>query len=297
MMKQDKKALILGFPEYEQQTQRLAQAAGLDCAPVAIHAFPDGESKLTLPPKLPEHVILCRSLDYPNAKLAELVIAAGGARDLGAKTVSLVAPYLCYMRQDKAFHPGEVVSQQVMGRCLAAYFDNVLTVDAHLHRVHKLSDAVPVKSAININATDPMAQFIQTHVDNAYLIGPDGESRQWVADIARQYHMDYGVALKQRFGDREVRVNMPDGAYEGRNIVLVDDVASTGKTLLEAAKALAVYKPASISVLVTHALFVGDAIAQLKAAGVSNIWSCDAIPHPTNAVSLAGAIAAGMGRW
>ena len=290
-------ALILGFPEYEAQARRLADAAGLSCAQVDIHRFPDGESKLTLPPDLPEHVIFCRSLDYPNDKLVELVLAAGGARDLGVEKVSLVAPYLSYMRQDKAFHPGEVVSQKIIGRCLAAWFDQLLTVDSHLHRVHKLSDAVPVKNAININATHPMARFIEAHVDNAYLIGPDGESGQWVASIANQYQMDYGVALKERFGDRDVRVQLPAGDYQGRHIVLVDDVASTGQTLLEAATALASCKPASISVLVTHALFVGDAIEQLKAAGVTNIWSCDSIPHPTNAVELASSLAAGLNEW
>lgn len=99
-------------------------------------------------------VIFYCSLDKPNNKLIELFLAAAGARDMGARTVSLVAPYLCYMRQDKAFHCGEVVSQQVIGNLLAGYFDNVITVDAHLHRVHHLADAVPVSQAVNITATD-----------------------------------------------------------------------------------------------------------------------------------------------
>lgn len=287
-------ALIIGFPEYDTQARSMAEAAGLPYAQVDIHPFPDGESKITLPSELPDHVVFCRSLDHPNAKLVELILAAAGARDLGVKTVSLVAPYLSYMRQDISFQPGEVVSQRVIGSCLAGYFDNVLTVDAHLHRVHRLVDAVPVKHAINLNATHPMARFIAQHVERAYLVGPDAESEQWVAEIARQTGMDYGVALKERLGDRDVRVSMPDGDYKGRNIVLVDDVASTGRTLLEAARALAPYQPASISVLVTHALFVGDAVEQLNAAGITNIWSCDSIPHPTNVVPLADILASNI---
>ena len=108
-----------------------------------------------------------------------------------------------------------------------------------------------------------------------------------MADIASHYQLDYGVAEKQRFGDREVVVQIPEGDYSGRDIVMVDDVASTGKTLLAAAQALRRYRPASLSVLVTHALFEDDALEQLHRAGVNNIWSCDAIPHSTNAVSLA----------
>lgn len=283
--------IVLGFPEYAAQAQRFARAAGFSYARLDVHHFPDGESKLQLPAKLPDHVILCRSLDHPNDKLVELILAAAGARSLGAKSVSLVAPYLCYMRQDKAFHKGEIISQKVIGKCLADYFDSVLTVDAHLHRVHHLRDAIPIEHAVNITATEPMAHFIQQHIDRPYLIGPDGESEQWVAAIAAQHQMDYGVAQKDRYGDKEVNVHVPDGDYQKRNIILVDDVASTGKTLLGAAKALTKYKPASLSVLVTHALFVDDAIPQLRKAGVTNIWSCDSIPHPTNAVWLADILA------
>lgn len=286
-----KPAIVISFPECQEQAQRFASAAGLPCSTFELHHFPDGESELQLPASLPDQVILYRSLDRPNDKLVELILAAAGARNMGAKVVSLIAPYMCYMRQDKAFHAGEVVSQKIIGRLLADYFDSVLTVDAHLHRVHKLADAIPVAQAINITATDPMAHFLQQHVQRPYLIGPDSESEQWVAAIAAHYKMDYGVALKERYGDREVNVHVPHGDYQGRNIVLVDDVASTGITLLEAARALAEYQPASLSVLVTHALFVDDAIPQLRQAGVTNIWSCDSILHSTNAVQLANILA------
>ena len=279
-------SLLLGFPEYDAQARRLAEAAGMEYACIDIHRFPDGESKLTLPPKLPCNVVLCRSLDNPNAKLVELVLAAGGARALGAEQLTLVAPYLAYMRQDKAFHPGEVVSQQVIGRCLAQYLDGLLTVDAHLHRVSRLDQAVPVAHAVNLNATEPMAAFLRKQFDNPFLLGPDGESVQWVSDIARHDGWDYAVATKDRLGDREVVIHMPEADFRGRDVVLVDDVASTGRTLLGAARQLQQQQPASISVLVTHALFVGDSEEQLRAAGVKHIWSCDSVPHSTNAVHL-----------
>ncbi len=283
--------LVIGFPAYTTQAQQFASAAGFPYTTLRLHHFPDAESKLQLPESLPDHVIFYCSLDRPNDKLIELILAAAGARDLGAQSVSLVAPYLCYMRQDKAFHAGEVISQKVIGKLLADYYDTVLTVDAHLHRIHSLSDAIPAQYAVNISATNPMAHFIQQHVENPYLMGPDGESQQWVADIATHYQMDYAVALKQRYGDRKVKVSVPEGNYQGRNIVLLDDIASTGKTLIGAAKALQKYHPASVSVLVTHALFVDNAIAQLKQAGIKNIWSCDSINHTTNTVKLAEILA------
>jgi len=283
--------LLLGFPEYHQQAAQLAEAASLPYQQIKIHKFPDGESQIFLPPELPKHIILCRSLDHPNQKLIELLMAAASAREQGVETISLVVPYLCYMRQDKAFHPGEVVSQPIIGKLLAQSFDHVLTVDAHLHRIDKLSDAIPVQAAVNITATDPMAHFIQNHLNNPFIIGPDAESEQWVAEIAEHFDMDYCIAAKQRLGDKSVIVTLPPANYQGRDIVIVDDVASTGKTLLATAKKVAEFKPNSISVLVTHALFVDDAINELRTAGINNIWSCDSIPHHTNKIKLADFLA------
>ena len=283
--------LILGFADYLQPARNLAEASGLPLAEVDLHPFPDGETRVRLPEALSPHVIFCRSLHRPNEKLVQLLLAAAGARTLGAKRLTLVAPYLCYMRQDKAFHPGEVVSQKIVGRWLADHFDGVLAVDAHLHRVATLGEAVPARAAVNITATQPMAAFLAARFERPMLIGPDSESRQWVAAIAARDRFDFEVGQKTRLGDRSVRITLPEADYDGRDIVLVDDVASTGRTLLEAARQLQRHRPASLSILVTHALFVGDAIEQLREAGIDNIWSCDSIPHPTNAVSLAGLLA------
>lgn len=284
-------SLVLCFPEYRERARRMADAAGFSSADVDIHHFPDGESRIRLPEKLPEKIIFCRSLNQPNEKLIELILAAATARRLGAKKITLVAPYLCYMRQDKAFHPGEAISQRIIGELLAGRFNSLITVDPHLHRVHNLQQAVPVAQAVTLSATSVMAAWLSEQLENPLLIGPDEESVQWVAAIARYNHLDYCVARKERLGDRSVRITLPDGDYSGRHIVLVDDVASTGRTLEAAARRLAPYKPATISALVTHALFFGDAQQRLHRVGVEQIWSCDTIPHPTNHLQLAELLA------
>jgi len=144
---------------------------------------------------------------------------------------------------------------------------------------------------IALSATGVMAAWLKQRLDNPLLIGPDEESVQWVAAIAKRDHLDYCVARKERLGDRNVRVTLPDGNYTGRQIILVDDVASTGRTLEMAARELLPHKPASIAALVTHALFFGDALQRLQQAGVKEIWSCDTIPHPTNRLQLAELLA------
>ncbi len=285
--------MLLAFPEYRLPARRLADAAGLPYAEVALHRFPDGEVRVRLPPALPESVILCRSLDHPDDKLVSLLLAAEGARDLGARHLTLVAPYLCYMRQDRAFHPGEVVSQRVIGGLLARYFDALLTVDPHLHRVHSLAEAVPLAEPQALSARDPIADFLREQAPGALLVGPDAESEQWVAAVARRAGLDWRVGEKTRRGDHEVSIRLK-GDFAGRSVVLVDDVASTGRTLEVAARRLYEAGAASVSAVVTHALFADDAEQRLRAAGVRALWSTDSIPHPSNVIALAPLLAAAL---
>lgn len=278
--------LVLGFPGYEDAAWRLAARAGLGHAEVAIRRFPDGESLVRVPELLPEHVVCCLSLDQPNDKLVELELAVGAARALGARRFTLVAPYLCYMRQDAAFHPGEAVSQRIVGNWLARLFDTVITVDAHLHRTHDLSAAIPVRRAVNLSAAPRIGEWVAAQGGDPLLIGPDEESAQWVGSAAAVGGYRWGVAHKERHGDRDVRVTLPDLPCAGRDILLVDDVASTGHSLAAAARQLRDRGARSIAVVVTHALFVGDALQQLQDAGVGAIHSTDSVRHPTNALPL-----------
>lgn len=280
--------MLLGFDEYKVQAEALAEALGIPCRIVQRHRFPDGENKLTLPSSLPGHVIFCRSLDHPNEKLLELLLAVKTARELGAKVVTLVAPYLCYMRQDKAFEPGEAVSQRIVGRFLADLFDNVITVDPHLHRIQYLEQVIPATRALTLSATALMADFLAERLQNPVLLGPDSEAKQWVGAVAQPNKWDYGVCEKLRSGDRQVEITLPGINLRGRDVVIVDDVASSGHTLLEASKGCLVGNARQVDVLVTHALLGDDAKQQLIRAGVRNIWSTDSVSHDSNVIPLRG---------
>ncbi|MBL1264081.1 ribose-phosphate diphosphokinase [Candidatus Methylomicrobium oryzae] len=283
--------LILAFSDYLPQAQRLAARLGLPLAEVEIHRFPDGESFVALPPDVPEHVLFCRSLNRPNDKLIELLLGARTARELGAKRLTLIAPYLCYMRQDFANRPGVAVSQRHVGRWLADLFDDVITVDPHLHRIDRLNQAIPLDHAISLNATAPLAAFLKQKFGTALLLGPDSESRQWAAALAELTGFAFQVAEKIRLGDTEVILQLPDADYRKQPVVIVDDMASTGRTLAKAAELLKEKGAAEIYAVVTHALFCGDAEHVICDAGVKTLWSTDSINHPTSCITLDGLLA------
>jgi ribose-phosphate pyrophosphokinase len=278
--------MILGFDDYESQGRELANALGWQYGLVKRHQFPDGETRITLPTSLPQHVVFCRSLDHPNQKLVELMLAAKTARELGVSRLSLVAPYLCYMRQDMAFYPGEAVSQRIVGQFLAELFDDVITVNPHLHRITALNQAIPSKQAMALSTTSVTVGFLADELTNPVILGPDSESEPWVRAVAAPNGWQYGVCQKKRKGDESISISLPEIELRDREIVFIDDIISSGQTIAVAAQACLTQNAKSVDVFITHGLFSSGAEQRIQRAGVRHIWSTDSVSHETNVVSL-----------
>ncbi|MBL8312280.1 MAG: ribose-phosphate diphosphokinase [Rubrivivax sp.] len=286
--------MLLHFADQAPAARALAAVSGLEPVEVGRHRFPDGEVRIRLPARLPERVVVYRSLHDPNEKLVELLLTAHNARALGARHLTLVAPYLAYMRQDMAFTPGEAVSQRIVGQYLASLFEAAITVDPHLHRVDSLTEAIPIAQAVALSAAGALADHIVARRERPFLIGPDEESAQWVALAAARHGLDHAICRKVRRGDRDVSVELPPCQLDGRQVVIIDDMGSTGHTLAAAARLALAAGAASIAAAVTHALFVPGAMETVRAAGVSELWSADSVGHASNAISLAPLLAAAL---
>ena len=278
---------LLHMPGNERLASGIAQRLGCDASGIDLHRFPDGESSLKIGVDVTgKDIVIACTLDRPDDKLAALLFAAALARDLGAASVGLLAPYLAYMRQDMRFHEGESVTARYFARLISTNFDWLVTVDPHLHRICTLESVYTIP-AVAVRAAPAIGAWIAQHIENPGLIGPDAESGQWVAEVARHADAPFRVLEKVRSGDRTVAVSTLDAEWIKHCApVIVDDIASTAGTLIAAAGAIDAAGGAIPVCIVVHALFAGGAYAALTAAGVERVVSCDTVAHSSNAISL-----------
>lgn len=275
------------FPESDAIARGLAAVVGGEVTPVDIHRFPDGESRIRVASSSPERAVVVCSLNDPNSKLFDVLLAADALRRRDVRHLSLIAPYLGYMRQDCAFNQGEAVSQQVMGAVLGAAFDQVVTAEAHLHRIRALSEVFPCR-ATSISAAPAIAEWLQRGGESGVVVGPDSESAPWVHAIGERAGLETLVCRKRRSGDRQVVVESPATSGPKREVAwIVDDIASSGATLEAAARALRELGFRRVNAIVVHALFEAGTPERIRAAGVETMVSTDSIPHPTNAIPIA----------
>lgn len=279
--------LIYAWPGHEPLAAALAASLAAEAGGMEVSHFPDGETYvrlLTAPAG--RRVVLACGLERPDEKSTGLYFAARTARELGARDVGMVAPYLAYMRQDARFRDGEAIASRLYARWLSDTVDWLVTLDPHLHRHAALDEiySIPTRLA---SATEAIARWIAANVAEPLVVGPDSESEQWARRIAALAGCPYLVLRKQRRGDRDVRIEMPDlAAVRGRSPVLVDDIISTGHTLATAATLLrdaGMPRPACVGV---HALFGGGAEQALISAGIERIVTCNSIAHATNAIDV-----------
>lgn len=280
------------YPGYEHPAKRLAEALGISCQPINIRSFPDGESLVRVSPSGEVALVYC-SLDHSDAKLIQLLLTVAALRDCGAAQVILIAPYLGYMRQDTAFAPGEAVSQRVIGKLIASTFDGLVTVDPHLHRTPTLEQVVPGIPSVNVAGAPPIAKALEGKVaPETILVGPDEESRAWVAAVANPLGLEMMVGAKRRIDDCLAEITLPDAPrVRGRPVLLVDDMISSGGTLAQCAEKLRAAGAVIVGAVTSHCLAGPAQIAALRDSGVVSIEATDTIPGPLAKITMAEPLA------
>jgi ribose-phosphate pyrophosphokinase len=285
--------IVVALPGSELIAQSIRDELGATLGKLETRRFPDGETYLRLlfDPAGHDLTLVC-SLHQPDSKFLPLVFAAATGRRHGARRVGLVAPYAPYMRQDMEFKPGEAVTSATFAALISNSFDWLVTADPHLHRYRSLQDIYTIPTRV-AHAAEPIGEWIVGNVDQPLIIGPDSESEQWVAEVARVARAPYRVLEKERRGDTVVNVTVPRlglGDASTRTPVLVDDIVSSAQTMIEAARQLkALSLPTAVCVAV-HALLSEEAYKEL-ASIVSAVVSTDTVSHSSNAIRMGPALA------
>jgi ribose-phosphate pyrophosphokinase len=277
------------FAFHEQQELGAILAAGIEAeiGKYTIRNFPDEESYVRIECDVngKEVIILC-SLHRPDSRILSVYFLAKLAKDLGASKVVLIAPYLSYMRQDKRFKPGEAVTSSYFAALVSSFADVLITIDPHLHRLSSLAQIYSIPCH-TMHAASLITAYIKEHVPAAVLIGPDEESRQWVSEVANDAGIPFVILEKTRKGDTDVSVSQPQlDEFHDHIPVLVDDIISTAHTMIATIRHLTAQGMKAPICIGVHAIFSGNALNELQAAGAGEIITCNTITHLTNKIDI-----------
>lgn len=272
--------------------RNITRHLGAELGAFTVRHFPDGESyvRLLCDVEGQQAVVVC-TLFQPDDKILPLYYLSRLLKDSGAQSVTLVAPYLAYMRQDKVFNPGEAVTSEYFAALLSSAVDRLITIDPHLHRHVSMSEiyTIPCKA---IHAAQLVSDWIRQNVVNPVLIGPDSESEQWVSEVAAKAGAPFLILEKVRHGDHDVDVSKPVvEPYSNHTPVLVDDIISTAHTMIETVGHLRVAGMAVPVCIGVHPVFSGNAYDDLVGAGAAEVVSCNTIQHSSNRIDVSELLA------
>ncbi len=277
--------VIFDFPQPSSLGNNIEKALGAGKGKITIRPFPDEETYLRVETKVKgRNVIINATLFHPNEWFLNLLFLADTLRAQGARQIILLAPYLAYMRQDKVFRPGEALTSATFAKLLSSHFDYLITVDPHLHRYHYLDEIYSIPTYV-VKAAPLISQWIHTHIQDPFIIGPDEESGQWIKEIAKDF--SYCVLSKKRFEDGHVEITWPKiEEIKTKNIVLVDDIISSGVTMYQSLKYLqemGAHPPLCIAI---HPIFSTHVYEKLLDSGATKIVTCNSVYHPSNGIDL-----------
>jgi ribose-phosphate pyrophosphokinase len=278
--------LLVPGPRSPLLTEKLGRALGCPVAKVEHKQFPDGEMYVKVgTPVKNEEVVLVQTT-WPNDNLVALFLLQDAVRRLGAGRVTVVVPYFAYARQDRVFQEGEPVSAEAVLRLVAAQSDRLVTVD--LHRPATLQ-AVKVPGT-NVSAVPPIADYFQALPPDVVL-APDKNALDRASEAAKLLGAQVDHLVKKRVAPDKVELQTHALDVAGKRVLIIDDIISTGGTMIAAAQELKRQGASSVAAACTHGLFAPGALEKLHLSGLEQTVATDTIEGPASAVTVAGEVA------
>jgi ribose-phosphate pyrophosphokinase len=281
---------VIGGPSSELLAKRIASKLKSKFVGCELRVFPDGESKITLKDKPKGRTIVVQSIYPPvDSNLIRSLAIVSQARSCSSQVYAVI-PYMGYARQDKQFLPGEIITMELVAKMFkAAGATKIIVVD--IHSVTALKHLqIPAK---NVSAIEELVKYFKKlSLNNPLVVSPDRGGMERARIFANLLDVDFIALEKHRdrkTGKVEIKTKKHDGV-KGRDMILVDDMISTGGSIVKAAEFLKKQKSGKIYACCTHALLIGDAEKKIIKAGVTKIISANTIPGKTSIVDVSSII-------
>lgn len=283
--------IIIGCSKGTHLARKVAKNLKNPYSGLEVKKFPDGELNIRFMGNVKGKVVVLVQSFYGNINdcIVEVIFATETAKELGAKRVILVAPYFPYLRQDKRFKSGQCISIEVVAGLISKCFYKVFIIDPHLHREKKLSDLFSIKTG-RLTANPYIANYIRKNIKNPLIVGPDWESYKWARKVAEKLKCEHVILKKKRVTGRKVKVTLNKRIdITNKNIVFVDDIISTGNTILESVKVLKKLGAKKFNCIAVHGVLVENALEKMRKVNVK-IVTTNTILNRVAKIDISGLI-------
>ena len=279
--------MVLGGSSSRLLAQDLAHVLGLEYVQAQTKRFPDGEGYVRIDREALEKEVVLVQNTYPDSNLVELLLLLDAARGLGADKITCVIPYFGYARQDRRFNPGEALSAKVMLRHLEMEMDRLLTIDLHKPDVLEWFARAPAK---DLKAAPAIGGYFARHgID--LVLGPDKGAAQRADEVAKVIGCESDHLEKTRLSGTEVKISPSHVGARDKTVLIVDDIISTGGTIVAATNELKRLGARKVYAACTHGLFTGGAVERLQGT-CDMIVSTNTLESEVSKISVAKVVAA-----
>ncbi|MDH3361228.1 MAG: ribose-phosphate pyrophosphokinase [Nitrosopumilus sp.] len=285
------KLSIIAGKSSEKLAKRLSKKLEANFIKSEIRVFPDGESKITLSGRLSKKKsIVVQSMNPPvDTNLVQILSLISKVKEVSSEVIAVI-PYMGYARQDREFLPGEIITMKVLGKLFKGVgASKIIAVDIHSIIGFK---HFTIKTK-NVSAIPDLAKYFKKlSLKNPLVISPDQGGKERAKEFAIQFNSDY-IALEKKRDRKTGKIEIKTKNIEvtGRDLILVDDMISTGGSIIKATQFLKKQKCKKVYVACTHALLMNNAEKKIKKSGVTSIISTNTIPGKTSLVDISNTIA------
>ena len=282
---------IISGKSSEDLARKLSRKISANLVKSKVRVFPDGESKITLVGNLSKKKSVVVQSIYPpvDTNLVQVLSLISKAKETSSEVITVI-PYMGYARQDREFLPGEIVTMKVLGKLFkGAGASKIIAVDIHSLIGFK---HFTIKTK-NVSAIPELVRYFKKlSLKNPLVISPDQGGKERAKEFAKELGSEY-IALEKKRDRKTGKVQIKTKNLDevvNRDLILVDDMISTGGSIVKATQFLKKQKCKKVFVACTHALLMNDAEKRIKRAGVTKIVSANTIPGKTSIVDISNTI-------